>query len=206
MKRSLLLFILLFSLQGFAQKETTNTIDANGIQNIIISADEIFKISITTAPVESITISTHSDGEYFNQISLDAQIEGDILLLDSRFREILQSGYDKLSAHKVFAMEIRLEIPENLSVDISSNLASVHASGDFKNLLVQLKSGSCYFSSFIGNAQVNTFNGNIEVATSNAHITAASRHGKVVLPQDNTGSHEMKLSSINGNIRVLKTK
>ena len=103
-------------------------------------------------------------------------------------------------------MEVTLEIPQGLSLDISSNLASVHASGSFKNLLVQLKSGSCYLSNFTGDALVNTYNGNIEVTTTNAKVTALSRHGKVVLPQDNTGNHEIELSSINGNIRVLKTK
>ena len=180
--------------------------DAKGISSIILYAEEIFKITVRTAPVETITITTHSDGEYYNQISLDARVEGETLLLDSRFREILQSGYDKLSAHKVFAMEVTLEIPQGLSLDISSNLASVHASGSFKNLLVQLKSGSCYLSNFTGDALVNTYNGNIEVTTTNAKVTALSRHGKVVLPQDNTGNHEIELSSINGNIRVLKTK
>ena len=206
MKRPLLLFFLLFCLQGFAQKETTNTIDAEGISSIILSAEEIFKITVRTAPVETITITTHSDGEYYNQISLDARVEGEILLLDSRFREILQSGYDKLSAHKVFAMEITLEIPEGLSVDIGSNLASVHAAGTYEYLLVQLKAGSCYLSRFTGDALVNTFNGNIEVSTSDARVKAVSRHGKIVLPEGNTGSHKMELTSINGNISVQKTK
>ena len=82
MKKLLLLFFFL-SYQVHAQKETTNTIDAEGINNIILSADEIFKITITTAPVETITITTHSDGEYYNQISLDARVEGETLLLDA---------------------------------------------------------------------------------------------------------------------------
>ena len=205
MKKLLLLFFFL-SYQVQAQKETTNTIDAEGINNIILSADEIFKITITTAPVETITITTHSDGEYYNQISLDARVEGETLLLESRFREILQSGYDKLSAHKVFAMEITLEIPEGLSVDIGSNLASVHAAGTYEYLLVQLKAGSCYLSRFTGDALVNTFNGNIDVSTSDARVKAVSRHGKIVLPEGNTGSHKMELTSINGNISVQKTK
>jgi len=205
MKKLLLLFFFL-SYQVQAQKETTNTIDAEGINNLILSADEIFKITITTAPVETITITTHSDGEYYNQISLDARVEGETLLLESRFREILQSGYDKLSAHKVFAMEITLEIPEGLSVDIGSNLASVHAAGTYEYLLVQLKTGSCYLSRFTGDALVNTFNGNIDVSTSDARVKAVSRHGKIVLPEGNTGSHKMELTSINGNISVQKTK
>src|SRR5690606_22015292 len=205
MKNLLLIFFLL-TLQAQAQKETLHTLDAEGITSIVLSADEIFKITLTTAPVNQISIRVHSDGEYFNQISLDEEVRGETLYLTSRFREVLQSGYDKLSAHKVFAMEIVLEIPEGLSVDISSNLASVHASGDYKSLLVQLRSGSCYLSGFTGDAKVNTFNGTIEVTTRNTQIKALSRHGEVVLPQNNTGTHKMELSSINGDIRVQKTK
>src|SRR5690606_17489233 len=123
MKNLLLIFFLL-TLQAQAQKETLHTLDAEGITSIVLSADEIFKITLTTAPVDQISIKAHSDGEYFNQISLDEEVRGETLYLTSRFREILQSGYDKLSAHKVFAMEIVLEIPEGLSVDIGSDRKS----------------------------------------------------------------------------------
>lgn len=206
MNKLLLLCLMFLSLLTHAQKETSQTIDAGNINAIILSADEIFRITLSTAPVETIIIRTRSDGEYFNRISLDAEIQGETLVLDSRFREILQSGYDKLSAHKVFAMEVILEIPEKLSVDISSNLASVYASGKYKNLLVQLKTGSCYLTDLSADAVVNTFNGNIELEAIDAQVTATSRHGELQFSGSNTGSHKIVLSSINGDIKVVNTK
>lgn len=203
----ILLFCLLFSgLWAHGQKETAQTIDAQDLKVIVISADEIFRITLSTAPVESIEIRTRSDGEYYNRISLDAEIQGETLVLNSRFREILESGYDKLSAHKVFAMEIILVIPDGLSVDISSNLASVYASGSFENLLIQLRSGSCYLSRLSSDAVVNTFNGNIELEAINSLVTASSRHGEVQFTGQNSGERKVELSSINGNIRVVNTK
>lgn len=206
MKTLLSLCILLLSSGLHAQKETVETMDAGGITSIVFSADEIFKIHVTTAPVKSISIKTHSDGEYYNRISLDSQILGQSLVLSSRFREILQSGYDKLSAHKVFAMEVFLEVPNDLSVDIRSNLASAYVSGDYASLLIQLESGSCYLEDLTADATVNTHNGNIFLEAEDAHVSAKSRHGEVLLSEWNSGSHKIVLSSINGNIKVVNTK
>ncbi|GHA36159.1 hypothetical protein GCM10007103_17060 [Salinimicrobium marinum] len=180
--------------------------DAKEITGIIIRSDEVFKIRISTAPVETIIIKTRADGEYFNNISLDAEVSGETLLLTSRFREILQSGFDKLSAHKVFAMEVELEVPEGLSVEIISNLASVLAKGVYERLFVQLKSGYCNLQEFNGDAVVNTFDGNVEVETSNALVKASSRHGTVNTDINAGGQHTIQITSINGNISVTKTK
>jgi hypothetical protein len=47
------------------------------------------------------------------------------MILTSGFRKILQGGYDKLSIHKMFSIEITLEIPVNLQVFVRSNMPSV---------------------------------------------------------------------------------
>ena len=89
------------------------------------------------------------------------EISDDKLFLKSEYIEILQSGYDKLSAHKVFSLEIKLIVPENLKIEIESNIASVTAIGEFEYLQIQLKQGNCEVLNFSGNALVNTFTGNI---------------------------------------------
>ena len=206
MKKNILLLLFLVTLQVTAQKQTTEVFQAGEISAIEIAGDEIYKVTVHTAPVETISIKTNADGEYFNDISLDSRTKGNTLFLDSRFREILQSGYDKLSAHKVFAMEIDLEIPEDMSIKINSNVASVFMDGAYKDVLIQSKTGSSFLRNFRGNAVVNTYDGNIEVTTSNAKITAESRHGSVDLPENYGGSNKIILVSINGNIKVQETK
>ena len=198
----ILLFIITFS--GFSQKNTSQFIDAKEIDQINIDTDEVFKISLKTVTGDQIRITTHADGEYYNDISLDLEQEGNVLNITSQFRKILQSGFDKLSAHKVFALEITLEIPEGFKVYIKSNIASVEAKGVFKYLQIQLNSGHCTLNSFVGNALVNTFNGAINIETTDATVVASSRNGTINIPPNFPGIHHINATSINGNIRVVE--
>ena len=206
MKKIIFIVLFMLSLTAFSQKEVSKVMDAGDLQTIVLSSDEIFRISIETAPVHFISITSQADGEYFNDISLDSEIKGKTLYLKSLFPEALQGGFDKLSAHKVFAMEIKLQIPEDMSLEINSNLASVFLEGDYENVLVQLKSGSFYSSDFSGNAIINTYDGNIQMSTNNALIDAETRHGKVEILHAARGRHKIKLTSINGDIEVSETK
>lgn len=206
MRSLLLLIVLLFCLGARAQKRTLEVLDAADIKSLIISSDEIFKIHLTTIPGNEIRIHTMTDGEYYNDISLDSEVQGEVLLLSSRYREILQSGFDKLSAHKVLSMEIEVEIPQNMRVEILSNVASLFGSGTYDRLFVQLKSGSCYLKDFEGDAVINTYEGNVDIETVNARVQASSRHGAVEVGEPGYGANKVTVTSINGNIRVNKTK
>ncbi|MGB7785951.1 MAG: hypothetical protein WBL27_07610 [Salinimicrobium sp.] len=206
MKNVIFACLLFFSFNAFAQKEVSKVLDAGNLNKIVLSSDEIFRITIETAPVHSISIKSQADGEYFNDISLDSEVKGKTLFLKSLFPEALQDGFDKLSAHKVFAMEIKMQIPEDMNVEINSNLASVFLEGEYENVLVQLKQGSFYSEEFSGNAVINTYDGNIEMTTSNALVDAETRHGTVKIPHAARGTHKIKLTSINGDIEVSETK
>ena len=195
---------LLFSLFASAQKDTSQQIDSKGIESIHINTDEAFKINLKTTKGDMILISTHTEGEYFNDIALITETKGESLHLSTKFREILQSGYDKLSAHKVFSLEITIEIPENLQVLIKSNIASLEAKGVYDFLEAELNSGYCTLTNFTGNALINTYNGPISIETTNATVTASSRNGEVIIPLDFTGNHIIKVTSINGDIRVTE--
>lgn len=198
---SIFLFFGIF-LSAFSQKDVSGTYDAQNIEKLYIFTDEVFRINLKTSQKDKIVLTSHSEGEYYNEISLNAELLQDRMILTTQFREILKSGYDKLSAHKVFSLEITLEIPEGLEVFIKSNIASVSGSGTYKNLEVELKSGYCELRSFQGNAVVNTYSGSIYVQTKNAGIKANSRNGDVMVPLKITGENNIHLTTINGNIRV----
>ena len=204
MKGLLLLFFTLTTIPGFSQKDTSRSFDAAGIEKIFIYTDEVFKINLKTSNTETIILTSHSEGEYFNDISLEAEVLQDRMVLTSKFREILQSGFDKLSAHKVFSLEISVEIPEGMEVFIKSNIASVEGMGNYEKLEVELNSGTCDLEFFSGDLLVNTYNGSIAVKTHNAQISAFSRNGEVSLPPATPGKNKIELTSINGNIRVLE--
>ncbi|WP_034920135.1 hypothetical protein [Gillisia sp. CAL575] len=205
MKFQISFIIFLLSFFASAQKDTSRQIDAKEIESIYIDTDEVFKIIInTSSKSDLISISSHSEGEYFNDIALNTEVKKSSVYLSTKFQEILQSGFDKLSAHKVFSLEITLEIPEGMQVFVKSNIASVEAEGVFDFIQVQLKSGYCNLSSFEGNALVNTFNGAITIETTDATVTASSRNGKVILPSVFAGKNSIKVASINGDIRIVE--
>lgn len=197
-----ILISLFFIETGFSQKDTSQSFDAQKLEQLYIYTDEVFKINLLTSDTDQIILTSHTDGEYFNEISLETEMLQNKMILTSKFRKILQGGYDKLSAHKVFSMEITLEIPENIQVFVRSNIASVTGKGTFKNLQIELKSGYCRLEYLEGNAVINTYNGSIWVAAHNSKITANSRNGRVNMPAPAHGKYQVNLTSINGNISV----
>ena len=189
---------------GFGQKDTREIIDAENIKSINIETDEVYLINIISTNTSEIKISTHSEGEYFNVINLNSRIGEEVLTITSKYPERLTGGYDKLSAHKVFSLEIELEIPRNMEVNITSNTSSVQAKGAFKAIYANLKQGYCKLTEFSGTAVINTYTGNILVETSAGLIEAESRNGKVEIPDFLPGRNPIRLTSIDGDIKVLK--
>lgn len=204
MKRIFLLFFLLIGTTVLAQKNTQEIIDASGIKQIRIESDEVYRVTVKTAQVTEISIKTHSEGEYFDNILLDSKIENGSLILTSEYPDSLTGGYDKLSAHKVFSLEIEMEVPENMGLSVTSNIASLVAKGNFKAVYANLKQGYCHLLDFNGDAVVNTYNGDILVETNRGIIEASSRHGEVDVPDFLPGRNPLRLTTIDGNIKVRK--
>jgi hypothetical protein len=199
-----ILISFIYVVPAFSQKDTSQRFDAEKIEQLYIYTDEVFKIKLKTSETHHIILTSHTEGEYFNDIALETEMFQNKMILTSKFRKILQSGYDKLSAHKVFSVEITLEIPKNLQVFIKSNIASVTGEGTFKNLQIELKSGYCRLEYLEGNAVINTYSGSIWIAAHDANINASSRNGTVKLPPPTEGSYQVNLTSINGDISVVK--
>lgn len=198
--------IFLLVLPVSAQKVTQDIFEAGNVEKIVLSSDEIFRINVTTGSSKEIKITSRTEGEYYNAISLDADLRKETLVLSSRYREILQNGYDKLSAHKVFSMEVELELPEGMLLEINSNLATVYLLGNYKAVLVQLRNGSCFLQDFTGDAVINTYDGNIYGTVHDVTVEASTRFGKIDVPQKKHGSHKLVLTSIKGEIKLSETK
>ncbi|MFV8225234.1 hypothetical protein [Christiangramia aquimixticola] len=204
MKQILLLLSMMLSLQMFSQRDTREILDAEQVRNIHIDTDEVFKIEVLSSKSPGIRIKTHSEGEYYDEIILETRIIDKTLMITTRYPQILSGGYDKLSAHKVFSLEIEIELPENLYLTVDSNIASLITHGKFRTVQVNLNQGYCQLFDFTGSAVVNTYYGNIMVETSIGKIEANSRNGNVNISELLPGRNSIKLNSVDGNILVRK--
>lgn len=204
MKYPFLFFYLLLSLPALAQKDTERIFDAGNIDELEIILDEVYKIDVQTHKGSEVVLISHSEGEYYNDIHVEMDRQEEKLIFTSKYSRDLQGGFDKLSAHKVFSLEVTLKVPENLLVYIKSNIATVSCRGQFKDLRIELQTGKCILNNFTGNAVINTYRGSIQVETQDATISAVSRNGTVYLPEGLQGNHRLELQSIYGDIRVLE--
>lgn len=196
----------LFSVSLFGQKETLETLDAKNVEAIRIFANEVSSITIETSSTKTISVATHSEGEYYNRIGLDIKREHETLIINSKFPQALSDGFDKLSAHKVFSIDLKLLIPAGLRVYVKSDQASLTATGDYSLFEAELNQGFCDLIDFSGNGRVQTIMGDIHFETRDTRIEAESRNGKMQKPFPQSGSNLLKLSSVNGDISLLKTK
>lgn len=204
MKSLLIVILLLLANSSFGQRETREIIDAKNLSGIQINTDEVFLLSLNVIETSQIKIKTHSEGEYFDNIILETEIKGKNLIITTNYPERLAGGFDKLSAHKVFSLEIELEVPKGLEISIKSNIASLQAKGAFKSMYADLKQGYCKLNNFSGSAVINTYSGNIFVETSAGLIEANSRNGTVVISKILPGRNPLRLTSIDGDIMVRK--
>ncbi len=188
----------------YGQKDTREIIDAGEIKRINIETDEVYLIRIVATNSSQIKITSHSEGEYFREIFLRSVVGQEELKITTEYPERLSGGYDKLSAHKVFSFEIEMEIPQGMEVTINSNLAALEANGGFKSIHANLKQGYCNLINYSGTAVINTYTGNILIETSSGLIEANSRNGSVEIPEFLPGRNPLRLTSIDGNIKVLK--
>lgn len=196
----------LCSMNLLGQKETRETFNTEFLEAIHIYADEVNSITIETHSGNQVVISTHSEGEYYNRIGLITEMKDGKLILRTKYPQALSEGYDKLSAHKVFAIDLEVEIPAGLRIFIQSNLASVIAKGDYEIFEAELNQGYLDLKNFSGSGSVQTIMGDISVEARNTRVEAQSRNGKLQINPTFKGNNLLKLTSVNGDISLLKTK
>lgn len=209
MRQAFLIIVFIFFGNYFcvAQKIIQKEFPSEGIHTISIKDDAIFKIEVQSSEEKSIKMSLHISGEHSESIIVEEKITDGILSLKTGFTPFFILENDKLAAHKVMALEMQITLPKKMAVEIKSKLASLNATGTFKNLIISLENGSCVLTNFSGNAQLKTIAGNITVrAHKNVSGKAISRNGTIENMLLKQGKYVVDAESINGNISLLQTK
>ncbi|MBQ4819957.1 hypothetical protein [Aquimarina sp. MMG016] len=199
------LFSFFISITIHAQSTFDKSFDTSEVEEVEIVLHNTFEIEIINNIEDKVIFNGVSEGEYENDILIKAKQYGKRIVLEDEIQPFSENHNDKLSAHKVFVVKVKLQIPDHLNVVIKSRIASLDINGEFKNLFAELDSGDCLLNSFIGNATINTLSGNINVFTENANIITSTKSGKIN-SENITGAYQINLKSISGNISVYKTK
>ncbi len=200
-------FLVFGTLFCNAQKVIQKEFSSEGIQTLSILDDAIYEISIQSSEESTIKISAHISGEHSESIIIEEKITNGTLSLKTGFAPFFTLENDKLAAHKVMAIDLKILFPKKMAVEIKSKLASVNITGTFENLSISLENGNCVLNDFLGNAQLKTITGNINVhAQKNVSGKAISKNGIVENKLSGQEKFLVDAESINGSISLLQTK
>lgn len=195
------IFILLFILNiATAQKVVKKSIVYSTISSFQIDASNCFEIHIDTVDTDEILVEANIDGEYRKDIVLNLKEDGSTVLISAGFRINFENPNDKLSAHKVVSIALRIKLPMNKNVRVFGTNSNIHAIGNYEKLKITLNDGATSLKNVKGFAEVTTQSGDIIVESDTAEILTNSKYGKVDENQIPTGNNKYILKTVTGNI------
>lgn len=207
MRNVLLLLLILSTIQCLqGQKIVKKSILKPNTSFIQIDLDNCFKIHIETLETDEMTIEAIIDGEYKEDLVLNVKEEGSTILISAGFQPNFVHPNDKLSAHKVVSISLKVFLPKYKTVQLYGTNCNVFASGAYQSLKVTLNDGQCTLFHVSESAEVITQSGNIFVNSSGATITANSKYGTIQKEQLPIGDSQFRLSTTTGNIHIRKSK
>lgn len=203
-------FFVLFvaiSISGIPQKKINKQWEAEGIEKIEFSSDQVYLIEIHAVKTSSLKLEVHIEGEHSENVMVSSSITNKTLSLSTQYRPFFQIPNDKLAAHKALSVEVKLIVPEGMEVKISSPLAGLIVRGTYKRLDVTLDQGYCEVKNFLGEALLYTKGGAIIVwAKEGVAGSATSQHGTILNELQKEGNYYIRAESVNGNISLLQTR
>ena len=165
-----------------------------------------FDLKIETALSPEMTIEAAIDGEYNKDLLLTIKEEGSTIFVTTGFQPNFINPNDKLSAHKVVSIALRIQIPEQKSVHIFGTSCNVLAKGVYQNLDVSLSDGRCELLEVSETADIKTQSGTIIARYSKGTALAESEYGSIEKDMIPKGDNHYNLHSVTGNIIIKRVE
>ena len=188
-----------------SQKRVTKTLVKQGISAINIDGNLCYRIVLETADTNEVSVEARIDGEYEKGLLVNFREAGKTLYLETRFSPEFRFPNDKLGAHKVVSVSMKVTLPQDQQILLTARTCEVSTSGRYRDLKIIFNDGLCDLSHTAENTEVRTGKAPIFAHLDSGVVEAESRYGKVRLEPIPEGDHHLKLYSTQGNISVSYT-
>lgn len=189
-----------------AQKMIKKSLVDASIDVINIDVSNCFKMKVETNEGEEMILEATIDGEYRKDLLLNIKKEASTLRVNSGFTPNFKMPNDKLSAHKVISIALKISVPRYKNVSVYGTSCNVEATGNYRNLKITLNDGTCSLDHVSESVSVLTQSGNIHLNTASAEITAESKYGQVLSEIIPKGNNRYSIATITGDIVIKKTE
>ena len=198
--------LLLILVQGsiLAQSKWEKKIDAPEVHSLSIELGFIQNLMVSTGNSDQYIIKTTSEGEYRDQVMLVSKEVDHWLEIYPQWAPSFTAPNDKLSAHKVRALNLELIVPKGKTLEIRGEQAVVSVLGEYKEVVLRLGSGRVNLEYSSEESDIRTDSADVFLTVPYGDIQASSSEGKVIgsIPL-NTRFH-YKLASEKGSIYLNK--
>ncbi len=204
MKTQILFLILLVQGSLFAQSKWQKIIDAPEVHSLSIELGFIQNLLVSTGSSDHYVIKTTSEGEYRDQVMLVSKKVDQWLEIYPQWAPSFIAPNDKLSAHKVRALNLELIVPKGKTLEIRGERAVVSVLGEYKEVILRLGSGRVNLEYASEESDIRTDSADVFLTVPYGDIHASSIEGKVIgsIPL-NTRFH-YRLASEKGSIYLNK--
>lgn len=189
-----------------AQRLVKKSLLKEGISQIQIDAGHCFEIDLTTCNTQELLVEAQIDGEYENDLLLNLVEEGATININAGFQPNFIAPNDKLSAHKVISIALKVQLPEYKRVHVFGTNCNVTAAGVYEVLKISLNDGRCDLVNVSEIVEVTTQSGPISVDFTEAIITAQSKYGRVIGMGSETGNGQYDLRTVTGDILLKRVE
>lgn len=201
-------FILLFFYFHIlpAQKVVKKAIVNHEITSINIDVTNCYKLVLDTTAYNEMVLEATIDGEYKKDLVLNSEQKGHTIHVSNGFQPIFKNPNDKLSAHKVISIALKINIPKNKSVMVYGSDCNVTVAGNYRKIKIILDDGICILNNVSKSVTVMTRSGDISAYTRGAEVIANSKYGSVLSDKIPAKNDHYVLTTITGNISIRKTE
>ena len=185
------------------QKSIEKLRQDTSLTQIYVEAQLFNKLQISSKQRKSLSVQARLEGEYSAHQLLSFIRKGNTLFIRPNLSDPFELPNDKLSAHKVYAIDVSVVVPEHIEIVIAAKAIQLHATGFFKNLQISLEEGFCSLENLGGEIVVRTSEDPIVLKQSSGVVVAESSYGKLSLAAIPKGPARIHLSSVSGDISLL---
>ncbi|MEH6680758.1 MAG: hypothetical protein V7724_09435 [Sediminicola sp.] len=171
-----------------------------------IDVDNCFELILGTSDTSEMVVEATMDGEYGPNLVVSTAQEGNTFKVAAGFRPDFTAPNDKLGAHKLVSISLKVQLPNYMVAKVFGNSCNVWATGRYRTLDILLGNGGCQLKEVGGDVTVRTQSGDIDLSAKNGSVMARSKYGEVLGDKIPLGNDIFKLETVTGNIHLRKTK
>ncbi|MFS4468847.1 hypothetical protein [Maribacter sp. 2210JD10-5] len=177
------------------------------VTSVQIDANNCFEVFLSTnTKTDEVVVTGEIDGEYSKDLKVDLVKKGNSIFINAGFSANFKDPNDKLSAHKVVAIALKITIPEWKLVSLFGTNTRVVASGNYEKLSITLSDGSCELEAIGKDVNAKTHSGDISVKALSGLVHAKSKYGTIHLDAIPKSQNSYTLNTVTGNIALYKTE